>query len=548
MDLSLDTGPPISRLAEDILAEIFLYFYPSTIGQSTTPVSWDWKALDITWWSIPSVNRYWRFVALNTPRFWSMIQLSPNELTLAMLERSKKAPLTVDLNFEGVGPLSDILSHLDHTYILTLRISNDVYQDIVVPAITSTRAPMLEHLSLIREPFRSWSYQSSPDIEDNFFDAHTPRLRTLKLQKCTMSWTSPLLHANLTTFILTPFSPLPDPQIALMLDALDVMPGLRHLEFSSLGPHTWREDGSPLVFNPTNLHRTVVLLHMESIKLHQALVDDARFLLEHFILSAGADVHIGMRLPSPLDVKWPDWIIELLPPFSTSLSKNISHRLDGLAPVCPISIMAIEGPSLTPAKQISYFLPNIWPHHSFHTAEPTRALCFSSGMVPLALDDRNPLFASLFQGSSIVEHTPFPNVIAACGELPRDLDWWCRLDSIHTVLVHGNLAASQLFGGLMKKSVLRCLRYICVARVDFVAAPILLTCLHSIARSRPREDPGLHRLCIWECDIPDGLGLVDRLQPLVREKIVWDGKQSGLSDTGSERVEYHRHSPSCCVV
>ncbi|KAI0281233.1 hypothetical protein BGY98DRAFT_959374 [Russula aff. rugulosa BPL654] len=171
---------PISRLPPETLGTIFTFLSAS---------AWNERPVNLEWIRVAHVCRRWRDAALNHPRFWSYINFT--KLTSAgmaeILARAKMAPLHLEADvsrwmpaqtkaFEGL--LEAHISHIRH-----LSISGYLENPL---ARLSLSAPILESLSL------SHIYLGFP-IPDNLFNCTAPNLTSLELEKCDISWKSPLL-------------------------------------------------------------------------------------------------------------------------------------------------------------------------------------------------------------------------------------------------------------------------------------------------------------------------------------------------------------------
>lgn len=82
--------PPVSRIPEDALVEIFDYHTP----RNNLPLSHPFD----TWLNIIHVCRRWRAVAIEHASWWTNIITSDPDLTSFMLTNSRNAPLVFDLD------------------------------------------------------------------------------------------------------------------------------------------------------------------------------------------------------------------------------------------------------------------------------------------------------------------------------------------------------------------------------------------------------------------------------------------------------------------
>ena len=235
---------PISSLPNEIIATIFfLLRSPDTVGQPD--IHFVLRAAHVC--------HLWREIALGHPLLWSYINFTTVSATGAteILARAKTAPLYLEakvtlnhwddaqfLAFQKV--LQVHISHIHH-----LRISAERFRLRTTLEGLISPAPSLEHLSLSVEKCPG-SILFQVSIPDTLFDGITPRLSSLRLCHCHISWKSPLLKGleNLTLSACT------RPSLADWLDALDDMPQLKRLVLDS---------ASPITRFPFDVKRTVTL-------------------------------------------------------------------------------------------------------------------------------------------------------------------------------------------------------------------------------------------------------------------------------------------------
>jgi len=129
----------VNRLPPEILSHIALYV-PDENAKDTRPI------LPLT-----HVCRYWRESIISTPEIWTSISSGSKGLTALNLERSKAAPLEIELN---------------------MRIRNRGFFDILLPRIQNTGSLSVHGFSSIEE-----LTQALPN-----FPQSTPKLRSLTLR------------------------------------------------------------------------------------------------------------------------------------------------------------------------------------------------------------------------------------------------------------------------------------------------------------------------------------------------------------------------------
>jgi hypothetical protein len=217
----------ISRLPPETLSAILSFLPPS---------AWDQEAGHLAWMCVAHVCHRWRETALNYSRFWSHINFT--NLTPAgmaeILARAKMAPLHLEADFikmsnaQLVAFEKHLKAHISHTRYLGIC---GHLQTVLNRLISS--APTLEFLSLSDTS----QFMSGPVvIPVNLFDCTIPRLTSLELENCDISWKSPILKGLRTLEILRP-STGARPKLGDWLGALNEMPQLETLILQYATPH-----------------------------------------------------------------------------------------------------------------------------------------------------------------------------------------------------------------------------------------------------------------------------------------------------------------------
>ena len=213
---------PISSLPTEIIAAIFLLVHVP-----------GWTDIRLT-----HVCRRWREIALDHPLFWSHLDfttVTPAGAT-EILARARMAPLYLEAKVPGylwgearfVAFQKELQTHLSHIY--HLRISavphylNSTLKGLISPA------PTLEHLSLSAERYRSTRLLQA-EVPETLFDTKSPRLSSLELLNCNISWKSPLLRR--LKILIIKLSIRAMPSLTNWLDALEEMPQLKKLVLHS---------------------------------------------------------------------------------------------------------------------------------------------------------------------------------------------------------------------------------------------------------------------------------------------------------------------------
>ncbi|KAF8262416.1 hypothetical protein EI94DRAFT_1743698 [Lactarius quietus] len=278
----------ISSLPTEIITAIFfLLRVPGTGGKPDTLL-----ALRIT-----HVCHRWREIALNQPLFWSHVNfttVSPTGAT-EILARARTAPLHLEAKvpihiWDSSRFLSfkkDLQAHVSHIYHLRISAAPAHLQKTLQGLISP--APTLEHLSLSIEKYRPRT-SSRISVPDTLFDATTPRLSSLELSNCNISWKSPLLSGLKNLEIIT-LSVSARPTLTDWLDALDGMPQLESLILDSAFPVASRF--------PVDVQRTVTLPFLAHLDISAAELD-CGLALAHLVLPALTSLGVTARSDHPI--------------------------------------------------------------------------------------------------------------------------------------------------------------------------------------------------------------------------------------------------------
>ena len=272
---------PISRLPCEVLATIFS-FLPI--------ISWNEGSDVLTWIYVAHVCRRWRETALSYPRFGSYINIT-NLTSIGLIEivlsRAKMAPL--HLKADSIGWCARYLevferqleAHISHIRHLEYKF-NDLSR-VGMRLVSPT--PTLEFLSL------SYGKSSQPRltyaIPENLFDGTAPNLTRLELEKCEISWKSPLLKSLRSLKILY-FSVTEKPKLDDWLDALNEMPKLEELSLQSAAPPGIAPIGNPLI------SRTVTLPSLTHFHIDD-FPGDCALALAHLVLPSLTSLHVHVQ-------------------------------------------------------------------------------------------------------------------------------------------------------------------------------------------------------------------------------------------------------------
>jgi hypothetical protein len=256
---------PISSLPTEIIAAIFYLLREQPDFNLALPVA--------------HVCHRWREIALAHPLFWSHLDfttISPAGAT-EILARAGMAPLHLEAivpihlwnDDRSVSFAKQLHTHLSHIYRLRIGAEmchlNRILEGLISPA------PTLEHLSLSAQYYAESSRVSVPDT---LFDATTPKLSSLELYNCSISWKSPFLK-SLKYLETIKLSMITRPSLTDWLDALDEMPQLTSLLLDSSSPST--------SLFPFDIKRTVTLPSLTRLDISDSELD-CGLALAHLIL------------------------------------------------------------------------------------------------------------------------------------------------------------------------------------------------------------------------------------------------------------------------
>ena len=275
-----NTLAPISSLPNEIIAAIFfLLRSPGTVGRPDIHLVL----------RVAHVCHLWREIALSHPSLWCHLNFTTVNAAGAteILSRAKMAPLYLEAKVplrhwdddRFLALQKELQTHISHIH--HLRISAEHFRLHTTLEGLVSPAPTLDHLSLSIEtcPSRRPSQVSVPDT---LFNGITPRLSSLQLCNCNISWKSPLLKGleNLTLSVST------RPSLTHWLDALDEMPQLRRLVLDTASPITPRL--------PFDVRRTVTLPFLIHLDI-SASVLDCGLALAHLVLPALNSLYVTTR-------------------------------------------------------------------------------------------------------------------------------------------------------------------------------------------------------------------------------------------------------------
>ena len=274
---------PISSLPTEIIATIF-----STLRLFTAPIV-NGKSDYLAWLHVTHVCHHWREIALNNPIFWSHIDFNKIPLAVAaeMLVRAKMAPL--NLEAWATNHYQDNAWFIGFTKVLQSHVTNLCHLKITPGTVflrralkgLSSPAPTLESLSLTDD----FATPSRTTISQTLFGGIAPRLFSLELHRCNISWKSPLLKGLRYLQIHAPSRHV-RPSLADWLDALDQMPQLKNLVLYYASPI------APPI--PLDVKRTVTLPFLTDLDI-AASAGECSLALSHFVLPVLTQLRIEAK-------------------------------------------------------------------------------------------------------------------------------------------------------------------------------------------------------------------------------------------------------------
>lgn len=229
--------PPISRVPDDILAEIFRIFTHDlwTSHSRRDPLY------------ISHVCSHWRTLAHSLPFLWNVIHTGHYpEYTARLIDLSKGLPLSVvsdkdyyqqdDVNTNFFHLLSDVADQIQHLKLYVRRSLMLAFQESPFwqgePDFEPDSALVLETIDLV---YTTQSFEGYTEPPDHFWFLHSstslPRLSTLRLEHFPPSITPPLLRPTLTELEVNPSQPQ---SIRDWLRLLKALPLLKNLSISEI--------------------------------------------------------------------------------------------------------------------------------------------------------------------------------------------------------------------------------------------------------------------------------------------------------------------------
>ncbi|KAK7034716.1 hypothetical protein VNI00_012123 [Paramarasmius palmivorus] len=245
---------PINRLPNELLSKIFI----ERCSELKEPIirDPDYEIPREGWLSLTHVCSHWRRVALATPSLWFSPDFRFPDLSLAMLERSKFAPLHIEtywyhLSEKGRFAVSEALKHVGHIETLKLRYHDEDSEKGVIKGLSALAepAPMLRSLEVSRSIVHNPGH-GCVTIPATFLGNHTPNITHLRLDGSFFPWDS-TFYDNIPSLTclylsLTPYEHL-SPSRTRLLDILRKCPALKKLQLRNAIPMPDVSSTAPVV-------------------------------------------------------------------------------------------------------------------------------------------------------------------------------------------------------------------------------------------------------------------------------------------------------------
>lgn len=229
----------------------------------------------------------WRKIALDRPLLWSHIDfttITPAGAT-EVLARAGTVPLFLEAtarlhhwsNARLLAFQKELQNHIPKVYHLRITAAHSRLDKTLERLVSP--APILEHLLLDAD--ESEPLQAS--VPDTLFDGSTPKLSSLHLSSCDISWKSPLLK-GLTDLEIITLSAGARPILTDWLDALDKMSQLERLSLHSASPFARQF--------PIEVERTITLPLLAELDISASAAECA-LMLAHLSLPALTSLSIA---------------------------------------------------------------------------------------------------------------------------------------------------------------------------------------------------------------------------------------------------------------
>ena len=243
---------PVCRLPPELLSSIFLQYtrqwhceYKSTFSAEIP-----------RWVHVSYVCQYWRNVALNYSDLWAHLFFVSSRWMMALLQRSKTAPLIVHANVSCL--------HRERTIELLKKAFNQMgrIQDL-----------------WIRFPCTDVVPQNQFEVHEDSFAGVMPDLRKVHLEFCQVHWSSPIFNDTLTELDLCRLTNHSEMDFHGLLLTLRRLSSLRRLYLDRVLPDTAMANTRNMQLVPVKatLPRLEKLTLIDSVSRVPSLLDHLEF-------------------------------------------------------------------------------------------------------------------------------------------------------------------------------------------------------------------------------------------------------------------------------
>ncbi|VDC06829.1 unnamed protein product [Peniophora sp. CBMAI 1063] len=516
------TYSPIHTLPDELLSLIFGYTVSQPVFALIPPMK--------GWWSIPWVDRHFRRVALQTPRFWATPEFVNEELLESMLSRSGVAPLTVCFDDRAhrlaervagsdnlaLTLLTKVLLHLPRIENLTIFGSRRTIEHSRHLLQGRSAALLLCHFSM--NCYESWETLPPAQQQDQarfitFSDdllcGQAPRLRALHIHDLQLSWTSPLLSSSLVTLILT--TPQHSSNAAAILSALARMPQLNHLILLNPSPTS-----DVQVPRPPRAPDVVTLSQLRQC-LFVADIEDAPALLGTIVVPQDAKMRMICGVPDDMED------LTLVVPVAQGLNRWYEHQHPASSSA---QLLAVRVQAYTTGHWDNLRIstgwdrqPDLLSHNSTYEAGDLFVADMSVDIVIARLHGTELVLSA---STLLLQSLPISNVrelVLDYGVHSVTPAWWRTIAKVmpllDTVVLHGHNASDSFFDVLAfslapigvtgqdpeAPPLVQNVRNVSINGVDFAYPPRCTQAARALRRME-RAQRKVHKLCLRACNIP----------------------------------------------
>jgi hypothetical protein len=186
---------PIATLPTEVLAEVFVILRDMVYEACTSRAPILWRALTHT-------CQAWRFVAIQCPRLWSVVDIHRNNVpwSFLMIARARSVPLSITvrnlLSFQEEIVMTEIAGCMASVRELSVEL-NHAMNPTVRALFMSAPAPILDTLKAA-PPEGRWDLEPKFPL-DGVFNGQTPRLKTFVYSGADIVGTSSIFFAKSIT-------------------------------------------------------------------------------------------------------------------------------------------------------------------------------------------------------------------------------------------------------------------------------------------------------------------------------------------------------------